>query len=91
MSEIERILDKLITLLNQDSQKNRAEWFLEAKNLLSEDIESSVSKILRAYGSMGSFNDTYLTKITRNNENFSILRTQLWELAMEVKRESRKK
>ncbi|SFU09903.1 hypothetical protein SAMN04489724_3942 [Algoriphagus locisalis] len=86
ISEIERILDKLITLLHEDNQKNWAEWFLEAKNLLGEDIESSVSKILRAYGGMDSFNDTYLTKITRNNENFSILRTQLWELAMEVKR-----
>tara|TARA_R110002124_G_scaffold106140_1_gene257600 strand:+ start:145 stop:570 length:426 start_codon:yes stop_codon:yes gene_type:complete len=91
INEIERVLNKLITLLNEDNQKNWAEWFLKAKNLLREDIESSISKILGAYGGMGSFNDTYLTKITRKNENFSSLRTQLWELAMEVKTEFRKK
>lgn len=91
INEIERVLNELITLLNEDNKKNWAEWFLKAKKLLSENIESSISKILGAYGGMGSFNDTYLTKITRKNENFSSLRTQLWELAMEVKTEFRKK
>ncbi|MEP1086951.1 hypothetical protein [Algoriphagus sp.] len=90
ISDIEIALDKLIILLNEDNQKNWAEWFLKAKNVLREDIESSVSKILGAYGGMGSFNDAYLSKITRNNENFSALRTQLWYLAMEVKSQLRK-
>jgi len=89
-NEIERVLDNLISLLIEDNQKNWAEWFLRAKNLLSKDLDSSISKILGAYGGMGSFNDTYLSKITRYNENFSALRTQLWELAMEIKTELRK-
>tara|TARA_R110002020_G_scaffold14618_2_gene51737 strand:+ start:153 stop:449 length:297 start_codon:yes stop_codon:yes gene_type:complete len=90
ISDIEIALDKLIILLNEDNQKNWAEWFLKAKNLLREDIESSVSKILGAYGGMSSFSDAYLSKIIRNNENFSALRTQLWYLAMEVKSQLRK-
>ena len=90
INEIDKALDQLIIMLKDDKQDNWAEWFLNAKDLLSEDIESSVSKILGAYGGMGSFNDTYLTKITRDNENFSKLRNHLWELATEVKTELRK-
>ena len=63
INEIESILGKLITLLKEDNQKNWKEGFLKAKTLLSEDIEGSISKILGAYGGMGSFNFTYLTKL----------------------------
>lgn len=90
INEIDKALDQLIIILKDDKQDNWAEWFLKAKDLLSEDIESSVSKILGVYGGMGSFNDTYLTKITRDNENFSKLRNHLWELTTEVKTELRK-
>ena len=85
--ELVEVLGKLIQILDEDGQENWSDWMSQARKWILESDFSGVEKVLGAYGGMGSFNDTYLSKITRQNENFSKLQTLAWELAKEIKHE----
>ncbi|WP_374955519.1 DUF6966 domain-containing protein [Vibrio chagasii] len=75
-------------MLEEDDQENWSGWMSQARKWILESDHSGIEKVLGAYGGMGSFNDTYLSKVTRQNENFSKLRTRAWELATEIMHES---
>ena len=83
--ELVQVLDQLINLLEDDDQRNWSNWMMQARKWILESDFNGIEKVLLAYGGMGSFNDTYLTKITRENDNFGILRSRAWELATEIK------
>ena len=82
--ELVETLDKLIDILNRDGQSHWSKWMRQAKSRIEASDFSGVEKVLQAYGGMGSFNDTYLTKIDRENENFSSLQSKAWDLATAI-------
>ncbi|MEZ9426584.1 DUF6966 domain-containing protein [Vibrio lentus] len=85
--ELLEVLDKLIQMLDADGQIHWSDWMSKARKLILESDFGGVEKVLGAYGGMGSFNDTYLKNITKQNESFSNLQTRAWELAIEIKQE----
>jgi len=85
--ELVTVLDKLIVILNNDENYHGANWMAQALTRINDSDFSGIEKVLAAYGGMGSFNDIYLTKITKSNEQFSILRSRAWELATAIKQE----
>ena len=85
--ELVEVLGRLVQMLEEDDQENWSGWMSQARKWILESDYSGIEKVLGAYGGMGSFNDAYLSKVTRQNENFSKLRTRAWELATEIKHE----
>lgn len=83
--ELKLILEKLILMLESDGQINWSHWLKKSLTIIDTDVKSSINHLLAAYGGMGSLNDTYLSKITKENDQFSSMRTKAWELAMELK------
>lgn len=85
--ELIEVLEELIDMLDADGQENWSEWMTQSRKWIIASDFSGVEKVLGAYGGMGSFNDAYLSKITRSNEIFSELRSRAWKLATEIKHE----
>ncbi|MCJ0884698.1 hypothetical protein MTR11_23870 [Vibrio sp. CCB-PB317] len=85
--ELIEVLDRLVQMLDEDGQEHWRDWMSHARTrtwLLESDF-NGIEKVLLAYGGMGSFNDIYISKLTRKNDCFSALRTRAWELATEIK------
>jgi hypothetical protein len=85
--ELIEVLDRLVQMLDDDGQEHWCDWMSQARTWLIESDFNGIEKVLLAYGGMGSFNDIYLSKLTRKNHCFSVLRTRAWELATEIKHE----
>lgn len=85
--ELITTLESLILILEEDNKDHWVDWLQTARKWLVQSDFSGIEKLLSAYGGMGSFNDLYLSKITRKNENFSDLQSKAWQLATEIKQE----
>lgn len=98
-AELVRVLEELITLLKSDDESLWAEWMEQAKAWIVASDDSGIEKVLQAYGGMGSFNDLVLGYHEKDgvlqqrkgmgemNAQLESLRTRVWELAHEIKRE----
>lgn len=82
-----QILNKIICILDEDGQYNWSKRMIQARGYLLVSTIRGVEKVLSAYGGMGSFNDVYLSKITRKNKKFSELQSLAWQLATDIKQE----
>ncbi len=61
MNDIEKLktdLKELINILKTYELNNWVEWFSEALKMSEESPKACAEKVKRAYGGMGSFNDT---------------------------------
>ena len=87
-AELVAVLEELIHLLNTDGNNHWANWMTKARALIVNSDFSGIEKVLAAYGGMGSFNDVYLTKITRENCQFSEHQSKAWELATAIRHEA---
>jgi hypothetical protein len=89
-------LQRTVALLQKHGERRWAfklEGYLEF--LRAGDL-AAIDGLLGTYGGMGSFNDLYLcaqnghqlevTETTSVNQNLSRLRSEMWELATEVRR-----
>jgi len=85
--ELAEVLSRLIVVLNNDENYHWAQWMTDARKRIVASDYSGIEKVLLAYGGMGSFNDVYLTTITKYNCEFSVLQSRAWELATAIKHE----
>lgn len=83
--ELLHILQLIISILESDKETHWLAWMKQVKFRIEASDYSGVEKLLLAYGGMGSFNDFYLRKITKENSNFSELQSKAWELATAIK------
>ena len=93
--------EKLITLLNDciglinkhDENCSWSKWMTIAKKRLINSDYSGITKVLDAYGGMGSFNDyVFYDNKTNNlfkedNETLNYLRNEIYEIANKIKRD----
>ncbi|MBV7314297.1 hypothetical protein [Shewanella sp. NIFS-20-20] len=72
-------LQEMIELLEKGAHHHWAQWFRLAQKLyLDGQLDKSYSKVLRAYGGMGSFNDVYWNLNENDFDRLEYLRGQVW-------------
>lgn len=59
------LLDRAVTLLDAYGEQHWSAWMTRCRNALADGDTSAISKILEAYGGMGSFNDVTLHRPAR--------------------------
>jgi hypothetical protein len=89
-------LEELIAVLETANRPHWRDWMLEAQTKLKQHDSTGITKILRAYGGMGSFNDLVISwtdtptgpvwdDAGKELDNDLIkLRSRVWELADEI-------
>ncbi len=88
-------LSRLIQILEEANEPLWADWFSQAKHRLNNSDLSGITKILGAYGGMGSFNDLVIgysikgpdDNYINTNDEMNELRKIMYSLAQEIKRE----
>lgn len=86
-------LSRLIQILEEAKEPLWATWFSQAKHRLSNSDFSGITKILGAYGGMGSFNDLVIgyskkgpdENYINTNDEMDELREIIYSLAQEIK------
>ena len=73
-------------LLEHDDQENWVKWMQTAKLMLESSDYAGITKVLSAYGGMGSFNDAVLSLGELEEQQFSKLRARAYSLAEEIRR-----
>jgi len=87
-SELLNVLSRLETLLSEADEHHWKDWIIESKRRLLASDASGITKLLAAYGGMGSFNDLIIHQNdTVAQQDLIALRSQAWKLADEIKRE----
>jgi hypothetical protein len=91
-------LNELIQILALCGAAHWAKWFRKARESLNQSDFCGIQKVLDAYGGMGSFNDLVIEKysihkwgspeVAEANQKISDLRDKIWDLTMQIKRES---
>lgn len=96
-SELVKVLEDLVLLLEQDGESHWRNWIMEARNRILSSDYAGIEHLLKAYGGMGSFNDLVLGQNTVNgifqwkahhielNCQLDRLRTNAWQLANSIK------
>ncbi len=78
------MLEELVLLLMKSGNQHWAKWFKAAKDLyLSGKASQSFSKVLGAYGGMGSFNDVFWNLPKDDFDRLEYLKGELWVYAKE--------
>lgn len=78
------MLEEMITLLRKGGNEHWANYFQIAKEFyLSGKTSKSYSKVLGAYGGMGSFNDTFWNLPQEEHERMEYLRDAIWTYSKE--------
>ncbi|MFT7559498.1 MAG: hypothetical protein ACI93R_001409 [Flavobacteriales bacterium] len=83
-SELIDTLAQLIDILDRDGKTHWSQWMRVAKKRIEESDLYGVDKVLAAYGGIGTFNETYLSKSSKEKENFSRLQGKVWMLARDI-------
>tara|TARA_B100000519_G_scaffold187593_2_gene184453 strand:- start:166 stop:459 length:294 start_codon:yes stop_codon:yes gene_type:complete len=82
--EFAKTLDELLALMELDGDlSNWYKWMLNARRQIEGSPSSAASKVLNAYGGMGSFNDHYPLKSELFDE-FEHLRSETYRIAKEI-------
>ena len=82
--ELAKTLDELLALMELDGdESNWYQWMLDARRQLDESPISGASRLIDAYGGMGSFNDHYPLKVELDDA-FNKLRSKAYRLATEI-------
>ena len=82
--EFAKTLDELLALLELDGDlSNWYKWMLDARGQIEGSPSSAASRVLDAYGGMGSFNDHYPLKSELFDE-FEHLRSKAYRIAKEI-------
>jgi hypothetical protein len=91
------VLDRLITLLENDKQTHWHEWIFRARTWIANSDYSGIEYLLSAYGGMGSIMDivigrnfidnqfSYEADYVKLNEECSALLNKSYELAQYIK------
>ena len=92
-----QMLDQVIVLLVDDGESHWANWLSRAKSQLLAMDNDGIDNLLGAYGGMGSFNDLVIGQqfidekiiwksgYQENNDKLDRLRTDVYDLAKEIK------
>ena len=83
--ELIEILNELQTLTSNDGLDNWANLIKTAKLRLESSDYSGIEYLLKAYGSMGSFNDIYIQSNKELDQRLHFLKTEAWKLANYIK------
>ena len=76
------MLEEMIKLLIKSDNKHWANWFQIAYDLQKKGNESlSYSKVLGAYGGMGSFNDVFWNLPKEEHDRLEYLKGEIWSYA----------
>ena len=76
------ILKEMIILLKKCDNDHWAKWFQIALDLYKSGKESkSYSKVLGAYGGMGSFNDVFWNLPQQEHDRLEYLKGVIWTYA----------
>ncbi len=83
------ILEELIILLESDHEDHWSKWMKDCKSRLLRSDYSGITKLLGAYGGMGSFNDLIIAQNSTSEEfswksNYQELNNRLDELRSEA-------
>lgn len=100
-----KCLADTVVLLRLNNQSCWADWFEEVHNWIGGGDHHAVEQLGKAFGGMGSFNDLVLQSRTprheypyvvcwsendiKANERLAALRTRMFELLIEIRRERR--
>ncbi len=78
------MLEEMVLLLMKSGNQHWAKWFKIANELyLSGKVSRSFSKVLGAYGGMGSFNDAFWDLPKDEFDRLEYLKTAVWIYAQE--------
>lgn len=93
------VLNELIPLLEKEENSQWIKWMKRARRLILNSDFTGVEEIIGAYGGMGSFNDlvigySYKDKALIKKENYeelnnklNSLRSEVYELSIQIKKE----
>ena len=82
--EFAKTLDELLALLELDGDLSHwFYWMLDARRQIEGSPSRAASRVLDAYGGMGSFNDHYPIK-SELFDKFEYLRSKAYRVAKEI-------